>query len=514
MLDFGEDGSGLFMKYLRRGSGYYIDVGASELVADGRIKLKSGVDDRARSSEHSVVLQRRQRAAGRPDRLRHRLRLDERLGGAARSRRRSPTRSASAGASARTRPRTPARGRASCATCGSRRSRRRCGSTAATCTSRATTRSSWRCSSRRGWRASRRRSTGCAEVHHRELNPAASARRCGALHGCLARPCGALTFIAAPMSNIRRGSELRRERAGFRIQRDQAGRRRRCRKRRSRSAWHPPPSSPSLPFRPPGSPSPAPIPPRSRPTRRSAPPVISRRARAYPTRFRRSPDTFPRFWRRACRATTSRSSCCSDCPDPSPSPDDRSTGPCPPGTSCRTRKSPASRTTATAWGNDKTLPPGFTPFTAEEVARARGGPSSPEDTHALRLAAIPAAGGTGAPAAARSASGPIFTAEQAERGHAAYRKNCQDCHGADLDDGEFGGAPLKGSYFRQHWGGGSVTALFAYTKTKMPPDRPGRLSDQTYADIVAFFLSANGFKPGDKELPASAQDQQQMSLKQ
>ena len=44
MLDFGADGSGLFMKYLRRGSGYYIDVGASELVADGRVKLKSGVN--------------------------------------------------------------------------------------------------------------------------------------------------------------------------------------------------------------------------------------------------------------------------------------------------------------------------------------------------------------------------------------------------------------------------------------------------------------------------------------
>ena len=41
LLDFGEDGSGLFMKYLRRGSGYYIDVGASELVANGSIKLKS-----------------------------------------------------------------------------------------------------------------------------------------------------------------------------------------------------------------------------------------------------------------------------------------------------------------------------------------------------------------------------------------------------------------------------------------------------------------------------------------
>jgi putative flavoprotein involved in K+ transport len=43
LLDFGDDGSGLFMKYLRRGSGYYIDVGASELIADGRIKLHSGV---------------------------------------------------------------------------------------------------------------------------------------------------------------------------------------------------------------------------------------------------------------------------------------------------------------------------------------------------------------------------------------------------------------------------------------------------------------------------------------
>ena len=43
MLDFGVDGSGLFMKYLRRGSGYYIDVGASELVANGSVKLRSGV---------------------------------------------------------------------------------------------------------------------------------------------------------------------------------------------------------------------------------------------------------------------------------------------------------------------------------------------------------------------------------------------------------------------------------------------------------------------------------------
>ena len=41
-LDWGPDGSGLFVKYHRCGSGYYIDVGAASLVADGTIALKSG----------------------------------------------------------------------------------------------------------------------------------------------------------------------------------------------------------------------------------------------------------------------------------------------------------------------------------------------------------------------------------------------------------------------------------------------------------------------------------------
>ncbi|CAM3392546.1 NAD(P)/FAD-dependent oxidoreductase [Nocardioides dubius] len=53
-LDWGDDGSGLFLKYLRRGSGYYIDVGAAELVADGEVKLAKGEVDHL--TEHSVVL--------------------------------------------------------------------------------------------------------------------------------------------------------------------------------------------------------------------------------------------------------------------------------------------------------------------------------------------------------------------------------------------------------------------------------------------------------------------------
>ena len=41
-LDFGVDGSGLGMKYLTRAGGYYVDVGASELVASKQIALASG----------------------------------------------------------------------------------------------------------------------------------------------------------------------------------------------------------------------------------------------------------------------------------------------------------------------------------------------------------------------------------------------------------------------------------------------------------------------------------------
>ncbi|MBB6013950.1 putative flavoprotein involved in K+ transport [Aquamicrobium lusatiense] len=53
-LDFGADGSGLFLKYLRRGSGYYIDIGASQLIIDGKIRLASGQIEEI--TENSVKL--------------------------------------------------------------------------------------------------------------------------------------------------------------------------------------------------------------------------------------------------------------------------------------------------------------------------------------------------------------------------------------------------------------------------------------------------------------------------
>lgn len=43
-LDRGVDDTGYLIKYLQRGGGYYVDVGASQLVIDGKIKLKQGAE--------------------------------------------------------------------------------------------------------------------------------------------------------------------------------------------------------------------------------------------------------------------------------------------------------------------------------------------------------------------------------------------------------------------------------------------------------------------------------------
>ena len=166
---------------------------------------------------------------------------------------------------------------------------------------------------------------------------------------------------------------------------------------------------------------------------------------------------------------------------------------------------------STAWDNQQRLPAGFKAFDASDVAAVRAERSAPAAVYAMRqklFASSPVAA-VNVPAAT-----PLsFTEQQVMQGRAAYQQNCMDCHGSSLDNGEFGGAPLKGAYFRNKWGNGSVANLYAFTKAKMPPDRPGTFSDKVYADLVAYILQANGYEPGGRELPVDATMQQSMSLK-
>ncbi len=53
--DLGEDNTGQMMKAFRTGSGYYLDVGCSELIASGQVAVRSGVEPRE-ITQNGVVL--------------------------------------------------------------------------------------------------------------------------------------------------------------------------------------------------------------------------------------------------------------------------------------------------------------------------------------------------------------------------------------------------------------------------------------------------------------------------
>src|ERR1700733_12181188 len=103
-------------------------------------------------------------------------------------------------------------------------------------------------------------------------------------------------------------------------------------------------------------------------------------------------------------------------------------------------------------------------------------------------------------ALAAHAQTPTFTAAQATEGQSAYAQNCAGCHGTNLDDGEFA-PPIKGTGFNAQWAGKSVTELFNYIRTKMPPSNAGGLGEMTYLQITAFILQSNGIPLDSTKFP-------------
>jgi alcohol dehydrogenase (cytochrome c) len=93
-----------------------------------------------------------------------------------------------------------------------------------------------------------------------------------------------------------------------------------------------------------------------------------------------------------------------------------------------------------------------------------------------------------------------YTAEQALQGQVVYKQSCESCHGAHLDDGEFG-PPLRGEAFLGSWGGKPADAFFTHLRT-MPPSNPGGLSADVYAQLFSYLLQQNGARPGAIPLPS------------
>ena len=103
----------------------------------------------------------------------------------------------------------------------------------------------------------------------------------------------------------------------------------------------------------------------------------------------------------------------------------------------------------------------------------------------------------------RSTWDGIYSDAQATRGAALYREACQSCHGDTLD-GLGPVPPLAGSDFTSHWDGMPLADLLDKMQMSMPADRPGQLSAQVNADILAYILQYNKFPVGSSELPADA----------
>jgi cytochrome c len=96
----------------------------------------------------------------------------------------------------------------------------------------------------------------------------------------------------------------------------------------------------------------------------------------------------------------------------------------------------------------------------------------------------------------------IYTEQQAVRGGASYKEACASCHGENLD-GRDENPPLRGREFTSNWDGMSVGDLFEKIQALMPADRPGQLSRDKNAEILAYLLRTNKFPTGDRELSAS-----------
>jgi mono/diheme cytochrome c family protein len=93
----------------------------------------------------------------------------------------------------------------------------------------------------------------------------------------------------------------------------------------------------------------------------------------------------------------------------------------------------------------------------------------------------------------------VYSEEQARRGETAYREACLNCHGAELEGGDMTPA-LTGGVFTSNWNDLSLGDLFERIRATMPLDKPGSLSRQQNADLVAFLLKANQWPVGATEL--------------
>lgn len=108
----------------------------------------------------------------------------------------------------------------------------------------------------------------------------------------------------------------------------------------------------------------------------------------------------------------------------------------------------------------------------------------------LALPLISIAALAAAQAVPRTTMDGVYTTAQANEGRELWAAACQSCHN-----------PHAGPPFKNKWMGRDLAALFNYTREEMPKSDPGSLSDEEYAQAIAYLLRVNGMPAGAAELP-------------
>jgi mono/diheme cytochrome c family protein len=99
---------------------------------------------------------------------------------------------------------------------------------------------------------------------------------------------------------------------------------------------------------------------------------------------------------------------------------------------------------------------------------------------------------------ARTVQDGVYTDAQAARGHTVYRQQCASCHGNALEGAQ--APPLVGDSLVGRWQSQPLSDFVNKIRNTMPADKPGTLTLQQSADVVAHMLKTGGFKASTTEL--------------
>lgn len=89
----------------------------------------------------------------------------------------------------------------------------------------------------------------------------------------------------------------------------------------------------------------------------------------------------------------------------------------------------------------------------------------------------------------------LYTADQAQRGQTVFSTICSSCHSP---------SEFSGRRFESNWMVEPIGQFYQYISRRMPQGRPGSLSADQYASVVAYVLQLNGRPLGSQELPADS----------